>query len=266
MPIPSTSPSKNKSSLRRASAGATKQQTQTYTQTQTQYQNNGLGLGLMPSPSFDVPERKRTGSPKTVGFDESAAQGRDDCAVAAAAGALEQAAFQPFFTLISDGLTAEHYHPTVHYVFEDDEEGEEMVSEGVLKSLARLGDGQGGRGVKGRDGSQNKEHVLILNVDVKSGALGEAAAGYEVVQVQSLSADWQVSHVEVTSAPTMSEEDADGGLMLKIEGRGPAIEDKRGHEMGRESLEDMVSRYQRGLEEIRKMAAADDTGAREREI
>ncbi|KAL4786549.1 hypothetical protein BJX76DRAFT_104826 [Aspergillus varians] len=40
---------------------------------------------------------------------------------------------QPFFTLIEDGHTSEYYHPTVHYIFSDDDT--DIVAEAALRSL-----------------------------------------------------------------------------------------------------------------------------------
>lgn len=211
---------------------------QTQAQAQAQPPTQPTGLGLLPSPSFDI--LPRTASPKTVGFDD---------AVLHADGAVEQQSFQPFFALVYDGSTSEHYHPTVHYVFADDEEGGEVVSEGVVRALRGL------EASAEKEEGMGREHVLILDVDAKLGGQG----GYEVTQAQSLSAEWQIGTVDVMSAPTMSEEDGGAGLMLRIEGRGPAVDDD-GFEIGRESLEGMVGRYQRGLEEIRKMAALGEEG------
>ncbi|KAE8355696.1 hypothetical protein BDV28DRAFT_128446 [Aspergillus coremiiformis] len=41
--------------------------------------------------------------------------------------------FQPFFTLIEDATTSEYYHPTVHYIFSDDDT--DIVTEAALRSL-----------------------------------------------------------------------------------------------------------------------------------
>lgn len=40
---------------------------------------------------------------------------------------------QPFFTLIEDANTSEYYHPTVHYIFSDDDT--DIVTEAALRSL-----------------------------------------------------------------------------------------------------------------------------------
>lgn len=42
-------------------------------------------------------------------------------------------AFQPFFTLIEDAHTSEYHHPTVHYIFSDDDT--DIVTEAALRSL-----------------------------------------------------------------------------------------------------------------------------------
>ncbi|OAP62143.1 hypothetical protein AYL99_04346 [Fonsecaea erecta] len=44
--------------------------------------------------------------------------------------------FQPLFTLIEDSVTNEHYHPTVHYIFADDDA--DIITEAALRSLETL--------------------------------------------------------------------------------------------------------------------------------
>ncbi|OQU95894.1 hypothetical protein CLAIMM_02054 [Cladophialophora immunda] len=44
--------------------------------------------------------------------------------------------FQPFFTLIEDSVTNEHHHPTVHYIFADDDA--DLITEAALRSLEAL--------------------------------------------------------------------------------------------------------------------------------
>jgi hypothetical protein len=41
--------------------------------------------------------------------------------------------FQPFFTLVEDANTSEYYHPTVHYIFSDDDT--DILTEAALRSL-----------------------------------------------------------------------------------------------------------------------------------
>ncbi|PGG96926.1 hypothetical protein AJ79_09405 [Helicocarpus griseus UAMH5409] len=44
-----------------------------------------------------------------------------------------QPPFRPFFTLIQDANTSEYYHPTVHYIFSDDDT--DIITEAALRSL-----------------------------------------------------------------------------------------------------------------------------------
>ena len=46
----------------------------------------------------------------------------------------EQHGFQPLFTLLHDTQTSEHHHPTVHYIFADDDT--DIITEAALRSLA----------------------------------------------------------------------------------------------------------------------------------
>ncbi|CAI7611494.1 unnamed protein product [Penicillium bialowiezense] len=43
-------------------------------------------------------------------------------------------AFQPFFTLVEDAHTSDYHHPTVHYIFSDDDS--DIVTEAALRSLS----------------------------------------------------------------------------------------------------------------------------------
>ncbi|KAJ5496191.1 hypothetical protein N7463_008178 [Penicillium fimorum] len=47
---------------------------------------------------------------------------------------LSHPAFEPFFTLIEDAHTSDYHHPTVHYIFSDDDT--DIVTEAALRSLA----------------------------------------------------------------------------------------------------------------------------------
>ena len=46
--------------------------------------------------------------------------------------------FQPFFTLIQNTVTNEHYHPTVHYIFEDDDQ--DIITEAACRSIRQNAD------------------------------------------------------------------------------------------------------------------------------
>lgn len=51
----------------------------------------------------------------------------------------QQHQFQPFFTLIEDAHSADYLHPTVHYIFSDDDT--DIVTEAALRSLEGEQDG-----------------------------------------------------------------------------------------------------------------------------
>ncbi|KAL4919067.1 anaphase-promoting complex subunit 11 RING-H2 finger-domain-containing protein [Aspergillus aurantiobrunneus] len=55
---------------------------------------------------------------------------------------------QPFFTLIEDAHTSEYYHPTVHYIFSDDDT--DIVTEAALRSLDSEKEGFPNTNTKGK--------------------------------------------------------------------------------------------------------------------
>ncbi|CBF82859.1 uncharacterized protein ANIA_10405 [Aspergillus nidulans FGSC A4] len=55
---------------------------------------------------------------------------------------------QPFFTLIEDTHTSEYYHPTVHYIFSDDDT--DIVTEAALRSLESEQDALPNPSIKGK--------------------------------------------------------------------------------------------------------------------
>ncbi|KAF3384911.1 Anaphase-promoting complex subunit 11 [Penicillium rolfsii] len=65
--------------------------------------------------------------------------------------------FQPFFTLIEDAHTSDHHHPTVHYIFSDDDT--DIVTEAALRSLEAQQDAlSGSRKVEGQGRALNPSH------------------------------------------------------------------------------------------------------------
>lgn len=140
--------------------------------------------------------------------------------------------FRPFFTLIEDSVSGEHYHPYVHYIFADDDPivitAASMRSLGLdeTKYLPRDADEEEERerlrDVEGVDEQDLpfesplpppipgvKEHYLIIDV---------AADGRTVEDAQSLSSEWQVTNTEVRVAPSFDESSPDQGFMLRVEG------------------------------------------------
>ncbi|KAJ6262284.1 hypothetical protein Dda_3091 [Drechslerella dactyloides] len=147
--------------------------------------------------------------------------------------------FAPFFTLIQDATTSSHFHPTVRYVFSDDDfdplavlpQPHESPTPGSLANshqggspLAHSGSGSqadvdsnhGGSGTFGkahrRRGAEmhrgdrtghvkqiSSERVVLVDV---------SADGTGILAAHSLSPDWQINAVSVSKAPTWLNEDS----------------------------------------------------------
>ncbi|KAH6620090.1 hypothetical protein C7974DRAFT_435558 [Boeremia exigua] len=139
--------------------------------------------------------------------------------------------FRPFFALVEDSNSGEHYHPYVHYVFADDDPV--MVTAATMRGMGLddtrylphgTPDGhedqdQVGEEEEGHDSPVEsplpppvpgvKEHYLIVDV---------GADGRTVVDAQSLSSSWQIVNASTRIAPSFDESSPDQGLMLRIEG------------------------------------------------
>ncbi|KAK5012592.1 hypothetical protein LTR39_004075, partial [Cryomyces antarcticus] len=135
--------------------------------------------------------------------------------------------FHPFFALIKDAATGEHHHPTMHYIFSDDDPG--LLTSATLRALGTvdsrhpilqdenedLGERTQPATVQDRPGTrQARERFIIVDMD---------ADGLTILSAQSLAPDWQVLRTTVSDAPSWTQDDraADksaGGLMLQIEG------------------------------------------------
>jgi hypothetical protein len=141
--------------------------------------------------------------------------------------------FNPFFTLIEDSTSGEHYHPYVHYVFADDDPV--IMTAAAMRGLGlddteylpqttppqeeerRYNDD--GEEEQQSDGQVEsplpppipgvKERYMIIDV---------AADGHTIVDAQSLSSEWQITNTTVRTAPSFDEGSPDHGYMLRIEG------------------------------------------------
>ncbi|KAK5209847.1 hypothetical protein LTR41_004479 [Exophiala xenobiotica] len=254
--VPTHSSSPSKSSLRRTSGPQTR--------------------SLLPSPHFEddpiVASHQSPRQPPSIEYSEHAVvEGGDDsehyAALAEAeAEAITITSFQPFFTLIEDSVTNEHYHPTVHYIFADDDS--DIIAEAACRSLETLDPSQRASGQHHEDTrlpppiAGAREHYLVLDVHPRFQAQaqdsGPTAPTYEVTSAQSFSADWQVLRSTVTTAPTIGEGE-DDALMLRIEGRGNTAGDVPAN-AEKESMEEMIERFQRRLEDLRQVMDATPTG------
>jgi hypothetical protein len=254
---PSHSTSPSKSSLRSTSGTGT--------------QKPSSGRGLLPSPHFKEPALARS---RAVELERGESELRE----------LDGSSFQPFFTLIEDTLTHTHHHPTVHYIFADDDT--DIVSEAACRSLAqddpvmttatRLAgavaslqqqelevesDQEPSRLPPSTPGV--REHYLLL--DVQPIGSENTTTSYEVTRAHSLSAEWQVTSTAVSNAPTIDAVDNGGegadGLMLRIEGRGVIASDddddgKSKVSKEKETLDEMVHRFKTDLADIKRAIEA----------
>ncbi len=101
-----------------------------------------------------------------------------------------------------------------------------------------------------------REHYILLDVQP-----GEGGSGYEVTGAHSLSSEWQVVNASITNAPTINGNASESGegLMLKIEGTSAVTQfesDDAGKRKEKETLQQMVERFEKGLSEIRKLVNA----------
>ncbi len=95
------------------------------------------------------------------------------------------------------------------------------------------------------------------------------AVTYKVTSAQSFSGDWQVLRSTITAAPTIGNEGRSGGgddgddddntLMLRIQGRGNTPSEGIASE--KETMEDMIEKFQRRLDDIRQVMEATSVGA-----
>ncbi|KAI1614519.1 hypothetical protein EDD37DRAFT_637967 [Exophiala viscosa] len=186
--------------------------------------------------------------------------------------------FQPFFTLIEDSVSNEHHHPTVHYIFADDDS--DIIAEAACRSLETLDPQQQQASVAQHEHAHEsehddtatrlpaptagmREHYLVLDVHPRTHPPPQDSSGarmtYEVTSAQSFSADWQALRSSITAAPTMGDAgEDDTSLMLRIEGRGNTPGDAPAAE--KESMEEMIERFQRRLEDIRQVMEAGSLG------
>jgi len=107
--------------------------------------------------------------------------------------------FRPFFTVIEDPESGDHYHPSVHYVFADDDQ--DILTDAALTAIDQPA------------GSTSEIEERIIVVDM-------AADGKSITSAKSLSQKWQNLTAAIAQAPSW--DDTTGGtekvLMLKISG------------------------------------------------
>jgi hypothetical protein len=106
--------------------------------------------------------------------------------------------FRPFFTLIEDPDTGEHHHPSVHYIFSDD--NPDFLTSAVVDGMDQ------------EQTAKDRERMILLDM---------ASDGKTIVEAQSLSQHWQILRTTVGQAPSWADEVSRKdipGLMLNIQG------------------------------------------------
>lgn len=151
--------------------------------------------------------------------------------------------FKPFFTLIEDPVTGEHYHPKVHYVFSDDDA--DVLTSAALDAL------------ESTDASPDEAEERIVIIDMTPDGKNFASA-------VSLSPNWQAIKTTMRQAPSWGSDaaDADRGLMLKISGQEAATGQVKRLQQAA-SLEELVRGFGErldGLDDVLR-GKNDDNGA-----
>ncbi|KAG8625158.1 hypothetical protein KVT40_006909 [Elsinoe batatas] len=138
---------------------------------------------------------------------------------------LPPAHFHPFFTLVEDAQTGEHFHPAVHYIFSDDDP--DTLTSSIIDTLQSEG--------------EDPNHRLVL--------LDVANDGKTIRSGHSLSSAWQISQASIAQAPSWTEAGAEAtteGLMLKVEGA--EAKKQGGKDKITEEPEDVVQRLESDIE------------------
>lgn len=108
--------------------------------------------------------------------------------------------FVPFFTLIEDKTTGTHHHPTVHYVFADDDA--EIITRAACDQLARdeptppfAGAGSNSaQQPEDEAGSQEKQHVLIVDIasNHASASAHQVPLGFQEAPLPTLGVEGEI--------------------------------------------------------------------------
>ena len=156
---------------------------------------------------------------------------------------LHPADFRSFFTLIEDTDVREYHHPTVHYIFSDDDP--EILTSAVLETLDHTQEQSHAKQTATSETAQERYVIIDIGADGKS-----------VASASSLSSDWQALKTSITQAPSWGESNTqeDRGLMLKVSGRyyGKVDTSKAGKRRQEQAInvEEMVKIYGERMERL----------------
>ena len=153
--------------------------------------------------------------------------------------------FKPFFTLVGDPETGEHHHPSVHYVFSDDDQ--DILTDATLHAIDQAA-------ASGAE-AEVEERIVLLDM---------TADGKTVVSAVSLSPKWQALKAMVGQAPSWGDGSASAGrgLMLKISGRDVSDALSQRHTKAKAgSMDELVRSFGerlQGLDAVIGMEAVED--------
>lgn len=157
--------------------------------------------------------------------------------------------FKPFFTLIEDPETGEHHHPTVHYVFSDDDP--EILTNAALEALTHH------EGNQQRNAQTEQPDGRYVIVDM-------AADGKTVTSASSLSKDWQAVRTSITQAPSWGDDKQteDKGMMLKISGKQSQRADYKRERprslQGADTVEAMIAAFGESLNSLEEVLGSNE--------
>ncbi|KAK5126759.1 hypothetical protein LTR85_009693 [Meristemomyces frigidus] len=135
--------------------------------------------------------------------------------------------FKPFFTLIENPNTGEHHHPSVHYLFSDDDE--EIFTDATLMAIDQAA-------VSG-ELAEVEERIVIVDM---------AADGKSATSATSLSPRWQALRTLIGQAPSWGDSSnaAERGLMLKISGQdASSAASRKDNRTNLDSMEELAKKF-----------------------
>ncbi|OQO01063.1 hypothetical protein B0A48_13306 [Cryoendolithus antarcticus] len=151
------------------------------------------------------------------------------------------APFRPLFALIIDPLSGEIHHPTIHYVFADDEPDGSPLTAAALQAIEDHEDTT----LHGTDEPEQRVVVVDLQGD------GRTVAG-----VTSLSEAFQGLRTEVGTAPSWGAGKGDG-VMINIAGN-TGHADTAGNDRTSQGLGALVERFEAGMERLGVVMGGED--------
>nr|OQO28302.1 hypothetical protein B0A51_03921 [Rachicladosporium sp. CCFEE 5018] len=151
------------------------------------------------------------------------------------------APFRPLFALITDPLTGEIHHPTVHYVFADDEPDGSPLTAAALQAIEDHEDTT----LHGTD--EPEQRVVVVDLQ---------GNGRTVAGVTSLSEAWQGLRTEVGTAPSWGAGKGEG-VMINIAGN-TGHANTAGNDRKSQGLGALVERFEAGMERLGVVMGGED--------